>query len=96
MYIKFNCLVASLTPIIIRANIEHLREEARLKHADSQRSQLFEEFKAGIWTRSKFRKKVRKLTKDDTVSSASQCQEVCSSPDWDEDLPSDLSSSQDL
>ncbi|KAK2459736.1 hypothetical protein APHAL10511_008247 [Amanita phalloides] len=69
-------------------NMKHLHEEARLKHIDAQHAQLFEEFKAGIWTAPEFKKKVRKLTKHDTVSSAGKHQEHCSSPDWDSELPS--------
>ncbi|KAK2459735.1 hypothetical protein APHAL10511_008246 [Amanita phalloides] len=40
-------------------NMKHLHEEARLKHIYAQHAQLFEEFKAGIWTATRIKKKVR-------------------------------------
>jgi hypothetical protein len=72
----------------IRENLEHLRHESHLKRIDSRRGQLLDEFKLGIWTRDEYRKKARKLTREENGSSSSQQQNLRSSPDWDSELPS--------
>jgi hypothetical protein len=66
--------------------MEHMHEDAHLKHIDAQHAQYFEEYKVGIWTKEEYRKKVRKLMKKDNVSS--HAQNLHSSPDWPSDLPS--------
>jgi hypothetical protein len=70
------------------SNMEHLREESRLKRLDSQRALLLEEFREGIWSRDEYRKKVRKLTKTGDASTSATQQNSHSSPEWDTEIPS--------
>jgi hypothetical protein len=73
---------------MVSSNMEHLREESRLKRKDSQRALLLEEFREGIWSRDEYRKKVRKLTKTGDASSSATQQNSRCSPEWDTDIPS--------
>ncbi|KAF8056303.1 hypothetical protein FPV67DRAFT_1531959 [Lyophyllum atratum] len=63
-----------------KENIQFMRDSSERKQVSSERSQLFEEYKAGLWTDVEFRAKVDELTRSKSPP-AKRRREY--SPDWD-------------
>lgn len=77
--------LVSIVDFLFSQTMMYHWEESRLKCIDIQRSQLFQEFQAGVWTVEEYWAKIKFLSQPEPVSPPAKRRAV--SIDWDDELP---------